>query len=103
AQQSVEKEFPPERMANYGLSEDALSFSFGQEDENQESFRSLVFAFPAVLITIYLVLAFQFRSLLQPLLIFMAIPFSLFCITLGLYLTDNVFSFFAMLGFFALM
>lgn len=102
AQQAVEKEFPPERMADYSLSKDALSFSFGQEDENQESFRSLIFAFPAVLITIYLVLAFQFRSLLQPLLIFMAIPFSLFGITLGLYLTDNVFSFFAMLGFFAL-
>lgn len=32
----------------------------------------------------------------------MAIPFSLFGITLGLYLTDNAFSFFAMLGFFAL-
>jgi len=38
----------------------------------------------------------------QPLLIFMAIPFSLFGITLGLYLTKNPFSFFAMLGFFAL-
>lgn len=32
----------------------------------------------------------------------MAIPFSFFGITLGLWLTDNAFSFFAMLGFFAL-
>ena len=32
----------------------------------------------------------------------MALPFSLFGITLSLYLTDNPFSFFAMLGFFAL-
>jgi Cu/Ag efflux pump CusA len=32
----------------------------------------------------------------------MAIPFSLFGITLGLYLSDNAFSFFSMLGFFAL-
>ena len=32
----------------------------------------------------------------------MAIPFSLFGITLGLYLTENPMSFFAMLGFFAL-
>src|SRR5206468_3980614 len=47
-------------------------------------------------------LGFQFRSLLQPLLIFMALPFSIFGITLGLYLTDNAFSFFTMLGFFAL-
>ena len=55
-----------------------------------------------MLLVIYLVLSVQFRSLLQPLLIFMAIPFSLFGITLGLWLTDNAFSFFAMLGFFAL-
>jgi len=32
----------------------------------------------------------------------MALPFSLFGITLSLYLSDNPFSFFAMLGFFAL-
>src|SRR5262249_34438853 len=47
-------------------------------------------------------LAFQFRSLLQPILIFMAIPFSLFGIMLGLDLTNNAISFFALLGFFAL-
>jgi multidrug efflux pump subunit AcrB len=98
----VKKEFTPTRIASYGLQKDALSFSFGQEDENQESFKTLAVAFPLVLLTIYLVLALQFRSLLQPLLIFMAIPFSLFGITLGLWLTNNPFSFFAMLGFFAL-
>lgn len=102
AQQAVEKEFPPERVAGYGIPGDSLSFSFGQEDENQESFKTLALAFPIVLIAIYVLLAIQFRSLMQPLLIFMAIPFSLFGITLGLYLTNNVFSFFAMLGFFAL-
>jgi multidrug efflux pump subunit AcrB len=62
----------------------------------------LAIAFPILLVVIFVLLAFQFRSLLQPLLIFMAIPFSLFGVTLGLYLTDNAFSFFAMLGFFAL-
>lgn len=102
AQQAVEKEFSGEKIGSYGLSQDALSFNFGQEDENQDSFKTLAFAFPAVLFVIYLVLSAQFKSLLQPLLIFMAIPFSLFGITLGLYLTNNAFSFFAMLGFFAL-
>lgn len=99
---AVEKEFTKDRVAAYGLSRDALSFNFGQEDENQESFQSLAVAFPLVLLAIYVVLTLQFRSLLQPLLIFMAIPFSLFGITMGLWLTDNPFSFFAMLGFFAL-
>lgn len=102
AQSAVEEEFTKEKVASYGLGENAVTFNFGQEDENQESFATLALAFPAVLVAIYALLAIQFRSLVQPLLIFMAIPFSLFGITLGLYLTDNAFSFFAMLGFFAL-
>lgn len=102
AQQAIEKEFPDDRVASYGLDRNAISFDFGQESENQDSFKTLALAFPIVLGVIYVLLAVQFRSLLQPLLIFLAIPFSLFGITLGLYLTDNAFSFFAMLGFFAL-
>jgi multidrug efflux pump subunit AcrB len=101
-QKAVEDTFTTEKVAGYGLPKDAVSFNFGQESENQDSFKTLAIAFPAVLLVIYLVLSVQFRSLLQPLLIFMAIPFSLFGITLGLWLTDNAFSFFAMLGFFAL-
>jgi multidrug efflux pump subunit AcrB len=99
---AVEKEFTPAKIASYGLPKDALTFNFGQEDDNQNSFKTLALAFPVVLLVIYILLAVEFRSLLQPLLIFMAIPFSLFGITLGLWLTDNAFSFFAMLGFFAL-
>lgn len=101
-QQAVEKEFPKNKVASYGLDQNALSFNFGQEDENQDSFKTLAIAFPLLLVVIYVLLAAQFRSLLQPLLIFMAIPFSLFGIALGLYLTNNPFSFFTMLGFFAL-
>lgn len=102
AQQAVENEFTAEKIESYGLSKEDVVFDFGQESENQESFVTLAIAFPLVLVAIYILLAFQFRSLAQPLLIFMAIPFSLFGITLGLYVTDNAFSFFAMLGFFAL-
>lgn len=102
AQDAVKKEFTEQRVASYGLAKDAVQFDLGQEQENQDSFKSLALAFPLLLVAIYLLLSIQFRSLLQPLLIFMAIPFSLFGITLGLYLTDNAFSFFAALGFFAL-
>jgi multidrug efflux pump subunit AcrB len=102
AENRVEAEFPSSRVETYGLPGDAIKYDIGQESENQESFKTLVYAFPAVLFVIYILLAVQFRSLLQPLLIFMAIPFSLLGITLSLYLTDNPFSFFAMLGFFAL-
>lgn len=99
---AVMKEFDEARVSGYGLPKDTLSYNAGQEDENQDSFTTMAYAFPVLLLVIYVLLAVQFRSLLQPLLIFMAIPFSLFGITLGLYVTDNAFSFFAMLGFFAL-
>jgi multidrug efflux pump subunit AcrB len=102
AQDAVEEEFTPKKLASYGLQKDVLNYDIGQEEENQESFQTLALAFPILLLAIYLLLAIQFRSLAQPLLIFMAIPFSLFGITFGLYITDNAFSFFAMLGFFAL-
>lgn len=98
----VENEFTAEKIKSYGLDPSAVVFDFGQEGENQDSFATLAIAFPALLLVIFVLLAIQFRSLLQPLLIFMALPFSLFGITLGLYLSNNPFSFFAMLGFFAL-
>lgn len=99
---AIVEEFTPARVASYGLSESALSYEFGLEEQNQSSFASLLVAFPVVLLIIFIVLAVQFRSVIQPLLIFMAVPFSIFGVMLGLYLTDNAFSFFAMLGFFAL-
>ncbi|MBA3757841.1 efflux RND transporter permease subunit [Candidatus Saccharibacteria bacterium] len=101
-QDDIKKEFNKKKLASYGFKEDVLDFNLGQEEENQESFGTLLIAFPILLAVIYILLAFQFRSLLQPALIFMAIPFSFFGITLGLYVTDNAFSFFTMLGFFAL-
>jgi multidrug efflux pump subunit AcrB len=102
AQDAIKKEFNDKKIASYSLPSEALSFDIGQESDNQESFKTLVLAFPILLFVIYILLATQFRSLLQPLLIFMAIPFSLFGVTLSLYLTDNAFSFFVAMGFFAL-
>jgi multidrug efflux pump subunit AcrB len=102
AEAAVKKEFDEDRLANYGLDKDAIAFSAGQEDDNQDSFKTMLIAFPLVLLSIYVLLAAQFRSLLQPLIIFMAIPFSFLGVTLGLYVSDNPFSFFAMMGFFAL-
>ncbi len=102
AQEALQQEFNSAKLATYGVSNDAIQFDLGQEGENQESFRGLVVAFPIVLIVIFLLLAIEFRSLLQPLLIFLAIPFSLFGLTLGLFVTNNAFSFFCAMGFFAL-
>jgi len=100
---ALNNEFTAEKIASFGLQDNAIKLELGQESENQESFATLAIAFPLLLVVMFLLLAIQFRSLLQPLLIFMAIPFSFFGIALGLSLTNNSFSFFAALGFFAIL
>ncbi len=102
AKTAVEKEFTAEKLASYGLKKDALQFDFGNESNNQDSFKSMLVAFPLLILAMLILLVIQFRSLLQPLLILLAIPFSFFGVALGLYLTDNTLSFFVMIGFFAL-
>ena len=101
-QKVVENEFDSTKLATYGLSRDSLKFDFGNESNNQKSFKTMLIAFPILLVVMYIMLAFQFKSLLQPMLIFMAIPFSFLGVAAGLHYTDNPLSFFVMIGFFAL-
>jgi multidrug efflux pump subunit AcrB len=103
AQDAVKKEFDNKKMETYGLEGNDITFNIGTQEDFQKSFNKLAFAFPILLVAIYLLMITQFRSLIQPLLIFMAIPFSLFGISVGLWLTHNPFSFFTLLGFFALL
>lgn len=102
AQSDIKKEFPDNRVQSYGLSKDAVKFDFGSESDNQESFSSMVKAFPILLIAMYILMLLQFRSFIQPLLVFLAIPFSWLGVALGLKLSDNPISFFVLVGFFAL-
>lgn len=102
AQTAINEKFSASELRKYNLPADSISYDLGQESENQDSFKTLAITFPLLLIAIYILLILEFRSLLQPLLIFVAIPFSIFGLMLGLYLTDNAISFFASLGFFAL-
>lgn len=97
-QQSVEDEFTTGRLVSEGYNEDTLEFDFGQESENAESFQELGIVFPIALALMFVLLAVQFKSLLQPLLIFLAIPFSVFGIASALAITDNPLSFFSMIG-----
>jgi len=98
AETYVSDKFNAEYLREAGYSENSLGFDFGQESENAESFQSLGIIFVVAIVLMYTLLAIQFRSLLQPLLIFMAIPFSLFGVFLGLYATDNALSFFVQVG-----
>ncbi|MBP6880302.1 efflux RND transporter permease subunit [Candidatus Saccharibacteria bacterium] len=80
-----------------------LAFDFGLESQNADSFSSLGLVFPLALVLMLVVLVVQFRSILQPLLVFMALPFSLLGVALGLYLTDNSISFFSTVGLIGLL
>jgi multidrug efflux pump subunit AcrB len=96
------KNFISSEQNRAGLSPNDYSFDFGSESSNQDSFKTVIFAFPILFLTMFILLALQFRSVTQPILIFMAIPFSLFGVGLGLSITNNPISFFVMVGFFAL-
>ncbi len=85
-----------------GLPADAIEFDFGQESDNQDDFASLGRALMIALLLMLLLLVVQFRSIVQPLLVFLAIPFSFFGVFSALSLTGNPISFFVAVGFIAL-
>jgi multidrug efflux pump subunit AcrB/outer membrane protein TolC len=72
---------------------------YGGEFENQnDTFPEMVKALLVSVIGIYLILMFQFRSLIDPLVIMAAIPLGLLGASLGLLVTGNPFGFTAFLG-----
>ena len=94
--------YPAASLTDRGLDADALGFDFGLESDNQDDFAALGVA---LMVAIALTIAFlvvQFRSLVQPLLVFLAVPFGFFGVFTLLELTDNPLSFFVMVGFIAL-
>ncbi len=99
-QTMVEEEFSESDLNAYSLSyeNDSVTFDFGQETENAESFNSVLLIVPIALGLMFLLLALQFRSIIKPLIIFMAIPFSLFGVFFGLTVTGNPMSFFVVIG-----
>jgi multidrug efflux pump subunit AcrB/outer membrane protein TolC len=72
---------------------------YGGEFENQnDTFPEMVKALLVSVIAIYLILMFQFRSVVDPLVIMAAIPLGTLGASLGLVITKNPFGFTAFLG-----
>ncbi len=94
--------FPAADLESRGLAADAIAFDFGQESDNQDDFAALGQALIVALVLMLLLLVFQFRSIVQPLLVFLAIPFSFLGVFTALSLTGNPISFFVAVGFIAL-
>ena len=94
----VKQRFTTSYLEDNGYSADSLGFDFGAESDNADSFQSLSYIFPLALLMMFILLAVQFKSALQPLLVFLAIPFTLLGVTAALYYSNNAFSFFVQLG-----
>lgn len=73
----------------------------GDNETTQRSYQSLTFAFVLAIMMIYLILAAQFQSYLQPAIILSAIAFALTGVILGKFITQSIFtvnSFMAIIG-----
>lgn len=97
-QDKVTQNYDEEKLINLGLNKDALDLDVSQESENAESFGSMGIGLIIAIAAMYLLLLVLFDSFSQPLLILLAVPFSLFGVFFGLTVTDNALSFFVMLG-----
>ena len=70
----------------------------GQNEEMQDSFRSMQFALALAVFLVYLVMASQFESLIHPLVILFTIPLALVGAVLALFLTGTTVNVVAMIG-----
>lgn len=98
AQEFFEDTYSASDLEAIGLDASSLEFDFGLETQNQESFAALPIAFGLAMLSLVVLLIVQFRSLVQWILVFLAIPFSFFGLFGGLLITGNPLSFFVMLG-----
>lgn len=74
----------------------------GEEESRQESFAGLSQIMLITAIGIFAILVLQFKSFLQPLIIFTSIPFAMAGAVLGLFLTNLSFSMMAFIGLISL-
>lgn len=74
----------------------------GENEERDESFKSLGIALLAAIFIIYLLMVLKFKSAIQPFVIMGAIPFSMVGAVLGLIITRNSFSILTFVGIIAL-
>lgn len=82
---------------------DGIYFTLGGEEESrQESFSGLSQIMIITAVGIFAVLVLQFKSFLQPLIIFTSIPFAIAGSVIGLYITGLSFSMMAFIGLISL-
>jgi len=89
-------------LESYNMPE-GISYTLGGEEESrQENFSGLAQIMLVTAIGIFAVLVLQFKSFLQPLVIFTSIPFAMAGSVIGLFLTGQSFSMMAFIGLISL-
>ncbi len=79
------------------------SLEYAGDIKNQnETFGNMIIALIISLVAIFMILLFEFKDAVRPLIIMVSIPLTLFGSMLGLVITGNVFSFTAFVGLIAL-
>ncbi|HSR50988.1 MAG TPA: efflux RND transporter permease subunit, partial [Acidobacteriota bacterium] len=85
-------------LANFRLPSDFTAFVAGQSEERAVAFRSMQFAIMLAVFLVYLVMASQFESLVQPFVIMFSIPFALIGVAVTLFLTNQVINVVVLIG-----
>ena len=98
----IKQHFDEKYLQDNGYDTDLLEVET-PESSFEESFKSLIYLFPLAILLVYLLLCWQFRSWLQPLIILVALPFALAGVLNWLYVSQNAFSFNIGIGLIALL
>ena len=85
-------------LQEFDLPPDMFAYVGGQSEERAVAFKSMQFAILLAVFLVYLVMASQFESLVQPFIIMFAIPFALIGVALALHLTGLVLSVVVLIG-----
>lgn len=93
--QAVETAWTKKLHHNYP---DVILVYGGEQEETQKSLSGFFSAFILALFLIFIILAYNFNSILQPLVVMLAIPFGLVGVIFAFYLHGKPLSFMALLG-----
>lgn len=87
-----------EKLRNYPMPAGYSYIVGGELESRSESFGGMTNAILIAILSIFAVLVLQFRSVKQPLIIFLALPFAVTGMIWALWLSGNTFSFTAFIG-----
>ena len=89
-------------IAGISLPSDFYAYVGGQSEERTVAFESMRFALLLAVFLVYLVMASQFESLVQPFIIMFAIPFAAIGVAIALFITNQVLNVVVLIGFIVL-